>query len=246
MASQLQAAEVIPPKPDKYFNDYAHVVSAATASRLNEQLAGFERETSSQIVAAIYPKMTSDSSIEDFTVRTAQAWGVGQKDKKNGAVLFVFVQDRKMYLQVGYGLEGAIPDATAHQIIENEIKPHFKSGDFDGGMTAGINAILAAAKGEYKGTGNTVRERTTSTSRRSRSRPGWLFFVVLALILISRLTMFGRRRRFGLGLGSGWLLGSGGWGSSGGGGGGFSSGGGSSGFSSGGGSFGGGGSGGSW
>src|SRR5262245_17674834 len=116
-------AEVIPPAPGQYFNDYAHVASTAVAARLNKTLEDFERQTSDQILVAVYPKMESDSSIEDYTVRAAQSWKVGQKGKDNGAVLFVFVQDRRMFIQVGYGLEGALPDALAKRIIETEIKP---------------------------------------------------------------------------------------------------------------------------
>src|SRR5580700_1872971 len=85
------AAEVIPKVPERYFNDYANVVSTATATELNQKIEQFERDASSQIVVAVYPKMESDSSIEDYTVRVAQSWGVGQKEKKNGIVLFVFV-----------------------------------------------------------------------------------------------------------------------------------------------------------
>src|SRR5437867_1830799 len=121
ITSWVRAAEVLPPPPSQYFNDYAHVVSSSTAAELNRKLEDFERATSSQIIVAVFPKMQSDSSVEDYTVRVAQSWRVGQKGKDNGAVLFVFVQDRKMYLQVGYGLEGALPDALAKRIIENEI-----------------------------------------------------------------------------------------------------------------------------
>ncbi|MBV9009511.1 MAG: TPM domain-containing protein, partial [Verrucomicrobia bacterium] len=78
------AAETIPPKPDKYFNDYAGVVSPGVAERLNLQLAQFERDTSDQVLVAVYRKMESDSSIDDYTQRIAQAWGVGQKDRRNG------------------------------------------------------------------------------------------------------------------------------------------------------------------
>ena len=99
------AGEVLPPAPKQFFNDYAHVVSSATAATLNKTLENFERETSSQILVAIFPKMESDSSIEDYTVRVAQSWKVGQNSKDNGAVLFVFIQNRQMFLQVGYGLE---------------------------------------------------------------------------------------------------------------------------------------------
>lgn len=241
------AAEVIPPAPAHYFNDYANVVSTATAQRLNKTLEDFERATSSQILVVVFPKMQSDSSIEDYTVRMAQSWKVGQKGKDNGAVLFVFIQDRKMFLQVGYGLEGALPDALCKRIIEDEIKPHFKAGDFDGGLSAGVKAILAATKGEYKGTGRTVAE--------NKSQFDWVlvlfwvwvfvFLIVFFRSVLQRMgsvqyTGSGGKRRFYGSYGGSWS--SGGFGS----GGGFSFGGGGGGFSGGGGSFGGGGAGGSW
>src|SRR5689334_2335613 len=77
LAINSHAAEVIPPKPDRYFNDYANVVSRDAALRFNEQLAQFERETSNQVVVAVFPKMQSESSIEDYTQRVAQIWAVG-------------------------------------------------------------------------------------------------------------------------------------------------------------------------
>ncbi len=155
---RLFAQEVIPPAPAAYFNDYAHVVSAGTAAQLNQTLENFERQSSEQIVVAVFPKMQSDSDVADYTVRVARAWQVGQKDKNNGAVLFVFVQDHKLYLQVGYGLEGVLPDALGKRIIDEQITPRFKAGDFDGGLTAGVQSILAATKGEYKGNGSTVAD----------------------------------------------------------------------------------------
>src|SRR6478672_5881240 len=158
-AIKSRAAEVIPPKPDRYFNDYAGVVSKEAAYRFNEQLARFERETSDQVVVAVFPKMQSDSDIADYTQRVAQAWGVGQKQRRNGVVLFVFIQDRKMFIQVGYGLEGALPDATAFDITEYRIKPRFRNNDYEGGLAVGIDSIFKAIRGEYTGTGKTVRER---------------------------------------------------------------------------------------
>jgi uncharacterized protein len=238
LATKSQAAEVIPPKPDRYFNDYAGAVSKSAALRFNEELAQFERETSDQVVVAIFPKMQSDSDIADYTQRVAQAWGVGQKEHRNGVVLFVFVQDRKMFIQVGYGLEGALPDITAFDITEYRIKPHFRNGDYEGGIATGIDAIFKAIRGEYKGSGRTVGEK----HRGGGASSIWSFIIFLmVLIFISRIL-----RRLG-----GW-----GYSSRGGGpvffpvGGGSSSGdgggGGFSGFSGGGGSFGGGGSGSSW
>jgi uncharacterized protein len=137
-----------------------------------------------------------------------------------------------MFIQVGYGLEGALPDALCKQITEYEIKPHFKTGDYAGGLAAGIDAILAATKGEYKGTGATVGD---ANSHHSQGIPTWIIvLVIIAFILLRLMSSTGRR---------GWMFSGVGWGG-GSGGGGFSSGGG--GFSGGGGSFGGGGAGSSW
>jgi uncharacterized protein len=240
-----RAAEVIPAKPALYFNDYAHVVSAATASQLNETLAEFERQSSDQILVAVFPRMQSDSSIEDYTVRVARSWDVGQKGKNNGAVLFVFVENRKAYIQVGYGLEGALPDVIAKRIIENELTPRFRNGDYDGGLRASVAAIIAAVNGEYKGSGSTVAER----GRTNGFNPFWLvvFFIVLFGIIGRLFGRSPRRRGYWGGVGTaGWMINSGGYWGGGGRSSGGSFGGGSSGFSGGGGDFGGGGAGGSW
>ena len=233
------AAETIPPKPDRYFNDYAGVVSPGSAQRFNEQLAQFERETSNQIVVAVWRTMPSQSSIEDFTQRTFQAWQVGQKGRNNGAVFFVFVDDHRMRIQPGYGLEGALPDITCNEIIRDAVAPRFRANDFEGGLSAGIDLIFKAIRGEYKGRGKTVRE-----SGSSQNNPAGLliFFFVLVIFL---LAMRASRRLGGYRYtGGGGPFVSGNWGS---GGGGWSSGGGGfSGFSGGGGSSGGGGASGSW
>lgn len=240
------AAEIFPPKPDRYFNDYAEIVSSDAALRFNEQLAQFERDTTNQVLVATFPKMQSDSDVADYTQRVAQSWEVGQKDRRNGIVLFVFIQDRKMFIQVGYGLEGALPDATAFDITEYRIKPRFREKDFEGGLAIGIDSILQAVRGEYQGTGKTVKERPNKTGL---GIAFVIFFIVFALALyfIARANR-GRRRhgyrysRRGGPFVGGWSSGgsSGGWSS------GSSSGGGFSGFSGGGGSFGGGGAGSSW
>ncbi|HEX4652982.1 MAG TPA: TPM domain-containing protein [Candidatus Udaeobacter sp.] len=240
LATSLHAAEVIPPKPDRYFNDYAGVVSKEAAYRFNEQLAQFERESSDQVVVAVFPKMQSDSDIADYTQRVAQAWGVGQKQQRNGVVLFVFIQDRRMFIQVGYGLEGALPDATAFDITERNIKPLFRSGNYETGLATGIDLICKAIRGEYKGSGKTAAEK--SQGGRATSLLPFLIFLAI-LIIVSRLM----RRLGGYGYSSRRsgpvflpMGGGGGWSSGSGGGGGFS------GFSGGGGSFGGGGAGSSW
>lgn len=238
----LPAAEVIPPKPAAYFNDYAGVVSRDAASRFNEQLSLFERDTSNQVVVAVFPKMQSDDDVAAYTQRVAQSWGVGQKDKRNGVVLFVFTQDRKMFIQVGYGLEGALPDLTAFDITEHRIKPHFRNNDYEGGLARGIDSILQAIRGEYTGTGKTVREGY-QLEKGNTVIPHimFIFFLTMFLFFMSRM----RKQRgyryssFGGPYVGGWSSGGGGWSSG-------DSGGGFSGFSGGGGSFGGGGAGSSW
>src|SRR5947209_7932901 len=116
VAVHSQAAEVIPPKPPGYFQDHAGVVSKEAANRFNQQLAQFERETSNQVVVAVFPKIQSDSDVADYAQRVAQSWGVGSKAQRNGVVMLVFVADRKASMQVGYGLEGVLPDITAFDI----------------------------------------------------------------------------------------------------------------------------------
>ena len=237
-----RAAEVIPPAPTAYFNDYAGLVRPATVQSLNAQLEQFERATSDQILVAIFPRLPSDSSVEDYTVRVAQAWRVGRKGLDNGAVLFVFVASHDLSIQTGYGLEGPLPDALCKRIVEDEIAPRFRAGDFDGGLRAGVQAILAAVQGEYHGTGRTVAD----------TRGGPVSFDVIRILFILVLVIVwsvarshqhvvygagGRGRTWGGG--GPWIFPGGG--GSGGGGGSFGGG-----FSGGGGSFGGGGAGGKW
>ena len=240
----LRAAEKLPPPPARYFNDYAHVVSGDVASKLDQKLEDFEKATSSQIVVAVFDKLPANAALEDFTVRSAQSWRVGGKTKDNGAVLFVFVQDHKMRIEVGYGLEGALPDSICKRIIDEQIAPRFRQGDYAGGLTAGVDSLMQAARGEYKGTGRTANSQRAQFVR-------YLPLIVLLgfflLFVISRRrpgTVYSRR---GISPWGGWYIGGGGWGGGwsgggGGGGGGFSGGG----FSGGGGSSGGGGASGSW
>lgn len=235
-----RAAETIPPAPTKYFNDFAGVVRPKTAAELNTELAQFERDTSNQILVAIYPRMASDSSVEDYTVRVAQSWRVGQKARDNGAVLFLFQETRDVRIVTGYGLEGALPDALAKRIIEDEMIPRFRAGDFDAGLTAGVRAMMAATRGEYRGSGRPAADGQAG----SPSRSTLVFLIIIALIMLSglrnasrRQTVYTRRgpRTVWMDPGVFGRRGGGGW-----------SGGGGGSFSGGGGSFGGGGAGGRW
>jgi uncharacterized protein len=242
------AAAEVPPKPLRYFNDYASLVDSQTAEKLNRQLEEFERETSNQLLVVVYPGLPPDTAIEDFTQDAFRAWKPGQEGRNNGAILFVFVKDRKMRIQTGYGLEGALPDAICRRIISDELAPRFQKGDFAGGLAAAVNAMIAASRGEYKGAGGTVAE-TRAQARHGQENMVDLiiFLVVLGIIGLSWL----RGARRGTVYTSSGSRGSGGvwWIGGGGGGGGFSGGGdggGGGGFSGGGGDSGGGGASGSW
>jgi uncharacterized protein len=238
----------LPAKPTRYFNDYASLIDPRTAQELDRRLEDFERQTSNQILVVIYPSLPADAVIEDFAQDAFRAWKPGQQGRNNGAILFVFVKDRKMRIQTGYGLEGALPDAICKRIISDEIAPRFKAGDFDGGMAAAVNAMIAATRGEYKGTGQTVAQARAQARQGEESMVDLIIFlVVLGLIGLSWL----RAARRGIlytgsgsrGSGGGWWIGGGGGGSGGFGGGG---GGGGGGFSGGGGDSGGGGASGGW
>jgi uncharacterized protein len=244
------AADPLPTKPARYVEDTAGLLNAQTRDAINAKLDAFERETSNQVLVAIFPKVPGDYAMEDFTQRTAEAWGVGQKKNDNGVVFFIFPQDRKMRIEVGYGLEGAIPDATAQTIMDREVTPAFRAGDSNGGVTRGVDSILAAARGEYKGTGRTNADSSGDDVEWSGLFPLSIVFLVAFFLL--RIwahggTSYGRRGRRR----SSWtdFIGgsSGGFGGGGFGGGSSSGGGGGGGgFSGGGGSFGGGGASGGW
>lgn len=182
LAVSAYAAEVLPPAPKAFFNDTANVVPPTVASRLNEQLAQFERESSNQLLVAIFPKMQTDSSIEDYANRLFQSWGLGLKDKDNGAVLLVFIQDRKVRIEVGYGLEPRLTDAECARIIE-ELKPHFRSGDYATGLTNAVTDMIAATQGEYTGTGKTLNEQGDSSE-------GIIFLLVIAFIIFMAVFRF--------------------------------------------------------
>jgi uncharacterized protein len=239
--SLVARAQNLPPKPDRYITDQAGVLDPATLSTINTQLEQFEKDTSNQIVVALYPSLPPDAEIAQYATDTYNAWGIGQKGNDNGALLLVFTNDHQMFICTGRGLEGALPDATCKNIITQVIAPQFKQGDYSGGIQAGVNAMIAATKGEYKGTGATRADQDTQL-------PDWATLLIIALIII---VVFILPRLDGPFIytssgysGGGRYRGGGGWGGGGGfGGGGFGGGGG---FSGGGGCSAGGGAGGGW
>ena len=241
VAAFVLAAAALPPTPARHFNDYAPLIGAADAERLDAKLRVFEEESGRQIVVAIFPRLPAGAVLEDFTVRTAESWGVGRRKEDDGAVLFVFVQDRKSRLEVGYGLEDRLPDAIAKRVVQDVLRPHFQQQLYAAGLEAAIDVILAAARGDAP----PLPAAPVRPARREEAGLPLLLFVFALIILFNVARRRGRR---------GWTVTRGGWYDSGGGWGswGGSSGGGGwsgsdgGGFSGGGGSFGGGGASGDW
>jgi uncharacterized protein len=232
---RAQSSTDLPPRPAGYFTDQAGLVDAGTAQSINEELAQFERDTSNQILVGIYPKLPEDAEIAQYTIDTGNAWQAGQKGKDNGAVLLIFAQNHQAFIATGRGLEGALPDITCHEIINQNLRPAFRAGNYVEGLQATIAAMEAAAKGEYQGTGQTHSEVRDGGDV---GIPTWVILLFVVLFIVMRglgffFPSFGRGPYIYTGSG----FGGGNFGS---GGGGFS------GFSGGGGSFGGGGAGGSW
>ncbi len=223
------AEDLAVPKLKTRVTDLTGSLSGTEIRSLEQRLQVFEDSTSTQIVVLLLPTI-EDRAIEEVAYRIAKENGIGQKGKNNGILLLVAKADRKLRIEVGYGLEGILPDILAGRIIRNEIVPHFRTGDYYGGIEAGLNAIMLATKSEY------VADPKNDDSSQSGAIVFFIIFVVI-LMMINGM----RRHRGGTFLGGGPYL-PGGWSSSGGGGGGWSGGG----FSGGGGSFGGGGASGSW
>lgn len=236
------AALTIPDQPAGRVSDYAGLLREEDRLALEAKLRALEDSTSTQITIAIFSSLEGEI-LEEFSIRLAEKWQIGQKGKDNGAILSVFVQDRQMRIEVGRGLEGTLTDAISSRIIRNELASRFREGRYAEGLNAAVDAMIAATRGEYR-----------AEPRRERRSPN-LGLPLLALLMfllfgIGQLNSRRNRRQFFSGSSRGWnrgstgpwLLGGGGFG----GGGGWSGGGGESGFSGGGGDFSGGGASGDW
>lgn len=215
-----------------YANDYTGTLNQSQLNNLDYRLKTFDDSTSNQIVLLIIPTL-NDYPLNEYSIAVATKNKIGSKKNDNGILLLIVKNDRRIRIEVGYGLEGALPDALASSIIRNVIIPYFRNNNYYGGITAGINAIILATKGEYKA----IRKQ-----QRSNESPASGIFTLLFIIfiIISFIIRGGRRGGgfifYGGGFGSGGFFGGGS-----GGGGGFGGG-----FSGGGGSFGGGGASGGW
>lgn len=230
LAAPTARAEIPASPSPHYVYDEARWLSPAAFAAIDQRLEDYERESSSQMLVAIFQALPESGEMVDFSQRVFDAWKPGEKGKDNSAILFFFVNERKIRIHVGYGLEGALPDARCKQIIEEVIAPRLRADNREQAVVAGIEAMIAATKGEYQGTG-----RTRLDQGEGIPFPVIILLVIILLVLISSqqhgdvvITRGGSRHgdwsRGGWGGGGGWS--GGGWG---GGGGGFFGGGGRSG-----------------
>ncbi len=148
LVSALPATALDVPALKNRVNDYAHLLSPATISQLDNALGHFEQQESTQIVVLTVPSLEGDS-LDDFSMRVAEKWKIGRKGLDNGAILLIAKQERKLRIEVGYGLEGKLTDLVSGRIIRNIILPRFKQGNFDQGVQDGVAAMMAAVKGEF-------------------------------------------------------------------------------------------------
>ncbi|ADY50593.1 protein of unknown function DUF477 [Pseudopedobacter saltans DSM 12145] len=235
-------AQDFPPKPNTLVNDYTGTLSNDQKQALENKLVAFDDSTSIQVTVVLIRSLDG-YDISDYGYRLGRAWGVGGKEKNTGVIILAAINDRKVTIQTGYGMEGMLPDIITKRIIDNEIKPYFRTGNYYEGLDAATSAIISYNKGEYKGDG-----------RKRGNGEGFpiglvILIIIIVIVLIGRGGRGGGRNVIGgrggadifwwsilNGLGNSGRGGSGGFGGG--------SGGGFGGF--GGGSFGGGGSSGSW
>lgn len=247
-------AQPFPEKSNTLVTDYTGTLSADQKQSLENKLVAFNDSTSTQI-AVVLVKSVGEYDIAEYATNLGRKWGIGQKGKNNGILVLAAIGDRKVTIQTGYGAEGGVPDITSHEIIENDITPNFKQGNYYGGLDAATNSLIKYMKGEYKAPAKAKQQAVGGS--------GGSIFIIIIIVVVVLILM----RRGGGGGGGSQVIGgrggaspfwwfllgnalggggrsSGGWGGGGGFGGGDSGGGGFGGF--GGGSFGGGGSSGSW
>jgi uncharacterized protein len=247
------AAQTYPPLTGRVV-DLADLLSPEQEAELTRKLEALQAASSRQLVVATFPDLQG-RSIEEYGVGLGRAWQIGQRQANNGILLIVAREERKVRIEVGYGLEGIMTDAISSRIIRNDIVPRFRAGDYPGGINAGADAIIAQLQAPPEAAEANARQAAAAESGRHRRGGGsfmplffWVIVFIFIIFSLIRRGIGGKRYRgrrgrrgpviiWGSGLGGGggssWGSGGGSWGGGGG-------------FSGGGGSFGGGGASGGW
>ena len=172
------------PQYQGYVTDLAGMISPAERQRLEQTLLAFDQSDSTQIAVLTIPSLEGDA-LEDFSIRTVEAWKIGQKSKDNGVLLLVSKGDRKIRIEVGRGLEGVLTDLLAGRIVDQIITPRFKANQLDEGFEAGVSAIISAARGEFQGSGSS---RLPQGKSGQSSLFGYLIFFAILVGFLGRLS----------------------------------------------------------
>ena len=186
----------IPASPAGRVSDYAGMLSAQAKTGIEDTLRNLEEQTGAQIAVATFPSLDGQS-LEDFSIHLAEKWKIGRKGKDDGVILLIFRDDRKIRIEVGYGLEGTLPDAACASIIRNIMAPKFRTGDIDGGISDGVTAIIKTISGELKPLELEERRNTGSrlyvNQKAIKNLIGIFVLVIGGLILIDFFRFQGYR-----------------------------------------------------
>ncbi|RFM25734.1 TPM domain-containing protein [Deminuibacter soli] len=178
MAGSICAQEVLPkPHPIRFVTDAAHVLSGDELNMLENMLRAVNDTSTNELVIVTIPTLQG-APIEDYTLKLFRSWGIGKKDKNNGILIFAAINDHKMRIEVGLGLEGALPDITARQILDNEMRPAFREGNYYAGFNNAVNAVIQSIAGEYT---PSVQTEAASTDN---DNIGLRVFVVICIIVV--------------------------------------------------------------
>lgn len=185
MMPVLVGAYYNPGKPAGFISDFAGVLKAEQKQALEQKLSNFDKEFSNEIAVVIIPSLKGDT-IENFAVKLFEDWKIGKNKKDNGVLILVAMEDRKMRIEVGYGLEGALTDAQSGWIISQIMKPAFVSGDYFAGIDGAVDKIVSATKGEYIPAENQIQKSGVGVNFKNIENLVWLFFggtIFLASVL---------------------------------------------------------------
>jgi len=178
-----------PGQPIGFVNDFAGLFTSEQKQNLETKLSNFEKETTNEISVVTIPSLQGDT-IENFAVELFEDWGIGKKDKDNGVLILIARDDRRMRIEVGYGLEGYLTDAQSFWIINNIMRPNFQQEDYYGGIDGAVGKIIAATKGE---------EMPTSDSEETERIPYGAFVALIPILLIWLGSILGRSKSWWFG-----------------------------------------------
>ncbi len=177
------------PKLTGYVNDYGSMISPQAKATLEQELLAFEQSDSTQLVIVTIPSLQGEV-LEEFSLKVAEAWKIGQKGKDNGIIFLVSKEDRKLRIEVGRGLEGKLTDLMSGRIIDLVVKPRFKRGDFDGGFITGVHSLIDATRGEFKAEPGSGKRQGAKGSQGISRLFTFLIFLGIALLMLGSISKY--------------------------------------------------------